>query len=85
MVRLLLLVLSFLTVTSCATSDGSQGDAASNDGDIYYKTQAAADRALEAFDTANPSCQLWTNWQKMCSHAPVRMARLGAQLILIGQ
>jgi len=26
-----------------------------------------ADRALQAFDAAHPQCQLWTNWQKMCS------------------
>jgi hypothetical protein len=35
--------------------------------DIYYKTQAEADAALDQFDKDNPSCQLWTNWQKMCS------------------
>jgi hypothetical protein len=34
---------------------------------IYYKSQAAADKALQKFDTENPDCQLWTNWQKMCS------------------
>jgi hypothetical protein len=26
-----------------------------------------ADRVLQAFDAAHPQCQLWTNWQKMCS------------------
>ncbi len=36
---------------------------------IYYDSQAEADRALAAFDKANPQCQLWTNWQKMCSRA----------------
>jgi hypothetical protein len=36
---------------------------------IYYKSQAAADEALKKFDKDNPDCQLWTNWQKMCSRA----------------
>ena len=49
-------------LTSCIT-DGASGSSNS----IYYKSQVAADEALEAFDKANPSCQLWTNWQKMCS------------------
>jgi hypothetical protein len=34
---------------------------------IYYRSQKDADTALAAFDQANPDCQLWTNWQKMCS------------------
>jgi hypothetical protein len=34
---------------------------------IYYKSQKEADAALAAFDRDNPDCQLWTNWQKMCS------------------
>jgi hypothetical protein len=34
---------------------------------IYYKDQQAADMALERFDKDNPQCQVWTNWQKMCS------------------
>jgi hypothetical protein len=28
---------------------------------------SSADRQLQAFDAAHPQCQLWTNWQKMCS------------------
>jgi hypothetical protein len=35
--------------------------------DIYYKSQASADTDLARFDHENPSCELWTNWQKMCS------------------
>jgi hypothetical protein len=34
---------------------------------IYFKSQKAADAALEKFDKHHPDCQLWTNWQKMCS------------------
>jgi hypothetical protein len=41
--------------------------AAGKSGSIYYKSQKAADAALAQFDTDNPKCQLWTNWQKMCS------------------
>jgi hypothetical protein len=29
--------------------------------------QTAADAQLAAFDKSEPECQLWTNWQKMCS------------------
>lgn len=35
--------------------------------DIYYRSQADADAALVQFDRDNPSCQLWTNWQKVCT------------------
>jgi len=28
-----------------------------------------ADAQLAAFDRAHPQCQLWTNWQKMCSRS----------------
>ena len=34
---------------------------------IYYRSQVNADSDLQAFDRNNPECQLWTNWQKMCS------------------
>jgi hypothetical protein len=30
-------------------------------------TIAPADRALAEFDKSHPSCQLWTNWRKVCS------------------
>jgi hypothetical protein len=36
-------------------------------GPIYYPSQQAADAAITRFDHENPECQLWTNWQKMCS------------------
>jgi hypothetical protein len=48
-----------LALAACATTTSTPS--------IYYKTQAEADVALAAFDTDNPDCQLWTNWQKMCS------------------
>jgi hypothetical protein len=32
-------------------------------------THADADRELEAFDRDNPACELWTNWEKMCSRS----------------
>ena len=35
--------------------------------DIFYPSQTAADADLVRFERENPSCQLWTNWQKMCS------------------
>ncbi len=41
--------------------------AAAGSPSIYYSSQAKADAALAAFDKDNPSCQLWTNWKKMCS------------------
>ena len=33
----------------------------------YYSSEIEADAALADFERNNPSCQLWTNWQKMCS------------------
>ncbi len=35
--------------------------------DIYYPSQAAADAELTQFDGKHADCQLWTNWQKLCS------------------
>ena len=46
-----------LLLSACATTSSS----------IYFSSQAAADASLTAFDKNNPDCQLWTNWQKMCS------------------
>ena len=34
---------------------------------IYYRSQSAADADLARFEADNPDCQLWTNWQKLCS------------------
>jgi hypothetical protein len=60
-------MLSIFAVSSCvASSDGVNGASKSDKG-IYYRSQAEADAALAAFDKSNPTCQLWTNWQKMCS------------------
>ncbi len=61
-----------LALVACIGS-GSTGDdvaggvAGGQENDIYYSTQAAADADLNRFELDNPSCQLWTNWQKMCS------------------
>jgi hypothetical protein len=48
--------------------------AAGRSGSIYYKSQKAADEALARFDMDNPKCQLWTNWQKMCSRTGKKRA-----------
>lgn len=32
-----------------------------------HQAVSAADRELTAFGEANPSCEIWTNWAKMCS------------------
>ena len=37
--------------------------------DIYYTSQARADAELAEFDRGHSDCQLWTNWQKMCSRS----------------
>lgn len=67
MKKYLTLLLGAIAITSCITSDRAEGGADEKGEGIYYKTQSAADVALASFDRANPSCQLWTNWQKMCS------------------
>lgn len=36
-------------------------------GRLYFSSQGEADESLARFDRAHPQCQLWTNWQKMCS------------------
>lgn len=60
-----------LGAVACATTASAPS--------IYYKSQAQADAALAAFDKDNPDCQLWTNWQKMCS----RMGGSGETLCAI--
>ena len=35
---------------------------------IYYRTQSDADIDLMAFGRAHPNCQVWTNWQKLCTN-----------------
>lgn len=46
-----------LMLSACATTSSS----------IYFSSQTAADASLAAFDKNNPDCELWSNWQKMCS------------------
>lgn len=61
------LVLGVIAISSCvASKDLGVGKPEAGEG-IFYTSQADADAALDAFDKANPNCQLWTNWQKMCS------------------
>lgn len=55
-----LAVLALTSLIGCV----SDGDAHNGD-DGRRDNQADAD--LKAFGERNPSCQLWTNWQKMCS------------------
>lgn len=53
----------------CAPKDMAGADGGESEGaaSIYYASQQEADAALAAFERENPQCQLWTNWQKMCS------------------
>lgn len=53
-------------ILGCMTLAGLLGASKPADS-IYYPSQAAADTALAQFDHDNPDCQLWSNWQKMCS------------------
>lgn len=34
---------------------------------LFYRSQAKADADLSQFDRENPKCELWTNWERMCS------------------
>ena len=36
--------------------------------DSYYESQAQADADLARFESDNPGCALWTNWQKACAN-----------------
>jgi len=56
------LVASFAATLGCATMSAEVSNATGN-----YATQSEADGALLRFEAANPQCELWTNWQKMCS------------------
>ena len=56
-----------LTVLAGGVLLGCATIGASGEEDIYYSSQAEADADLARFDADNPDCQLWTNWQKMCS------------------
>lgn len=52
------------TLLACAAMPAKIGSLSP---DIFYTSQQEADVALEKFEKDNPSCQLWTNWQRMCS------------------
>jgi len=69
MLRFLFITLACLALVGCKTAGDAPAENKTGEAErsIYYKSQAAADTALAAFDKDNPSCQLWTNWQKMCS------------------
>lgn len=60
------LMLISLAFTGCvAPSPSSHSDG--NSPNMFYASQQQADDALMAYQDAHPNCQLWTNWQKMCS------------------
>lgn len=64
-------LVSTVAIAACATTTSTPSS--------FYKTQADADAALVAYGNANRPCQLWTNWQKMCS----RTGPKGAALCLV--
>jgi hypothetical protein len=55
----------FLTQGESAPAPARGRDAAPAGGS--FRSQQEADRSLVRFDREHPQCQLWTNWQKMCS------------------
>ncbi|MGL5840055.1 MAG: hypothetical protein ACRCY3_16300 [Sphingorhabdus sp.] len=67
MKKYLPLALGVLAISGCIAASSVGADSSKREESVYYKSQAEADAALAAFDKANPTCQLWTNWQKMCS------------------
>ncbi|MFC4291120.1 hypothetical protein ACFOWX_01695 [Sphingorhabdus arenilitoris] len=73
MLHFMMSLMMVCALASCKTADRSDDGAGAagtrQSSSIYYKSQSAADAALAAFDKDNPTCQLWTNWQKMCSRA----------------
>jgi hypothetical protein len=34
---------------------------------VFFASQAQAEKDLKDFGRSNPSCELWSNWQKVCS------------------
>ncbi len=66
------LVLGVIAISSCVASSDAGVGKSEADQNIFYRSQAEADAALEAFDKANPTCELWTNWQKMCSRTGLK-------------
>lgn len=67
MIRWFLYLGGTFSLVACASvvTDGSRSAS------IFYRTQAEADVALQKFDNENPKCELWTNWQKMCSRTGI--------------
>lgn len=61
------ILVRFAAVAAFASGMVSSANQTPSEPDIYYSYQAAADAALVQFDRDNPQCQLWTNWQRMCS------------------
>lgn len=57
------LVIGFVSTWAIA----KQHDDTQTQNGIFYTDQKAADAALVQFANSNPDCQLWTNWEKMCS------------------
>jgi hypothetical protein len=71
----ILLIVSQLAIAGCSSgelvsSGSAAGEASRPLGDrrqVHYLSQGQADASLTRFDRDHPQCQLWTNWQKMCS------------------
>lgn len=59
--KVCLIVFWSCLLASCITKNSDTADS------TYFSSQEEADNRLTAFDKENPNCQLWTNWQKMCS------------------
>lgn len=62
-----LVLLGVVFVSSGVVSNNAGGRAAGRAQVTFYRTQFEADADLRSFEKTNPSCQLWSNWQKMCS------------------
>jgi hypothetical protein len=52
---------------SSIADDVPSDDADASADRAYYASQGQADSDLLRFEREHPNCQLWTNWQKMCS------------------
>ena len=57
------IAIALFATAACVTRSASD-EVASPSG---LDPQSAADRELLAFAEANPQCQLWTDWQRICS------------------
>jgi hypothetical protein len=58
----------FISSGAAASGEASRTYGSGVDrGQVRYLSQRQADASLARFDRAHPQCQLWTNWQKMCS------------------